>query len=418
LLFRQWMFFLFQVDIIQGVDWICCYGIYLHFGVIITLDSKRTKRMLINMNKWIDQIKQCIDCDICLEVCPTYETTRDFLLSPKGRLKAAENILENNDITEKDIKASYTCPKCAACETVCPEKIEVSKIVAEARNRIVESGKGPLPPHKKVIEGLLERGNAVNGEPGKRLAWLPEPFEPRESTTLLFVGCTPAYLVKDAARYSYLALKKLGIDFMVLEDEGCCGTYIYESGELALAGEYFRKNVERFKKLGITKLILPCNGCFKCFKYFYPEVLGSFDFEVLHVIQAIYNKVKDNPALLKKIDRKITYHDSCRLGRVEGYTEEPRQLLKWCGAEIYELPRSRIETLCCGSGGGIRSAFKELSFDIAKNLLNQTETKELITPCPFCTFNLGYTNKQSGMEKQITYITKIIWESLQDSSES
>jgi Fe-S oxidoreductase len=74
--------------------------------------------------------------------------------------------------------------------------------------------------------------------------------------------------------------------------------------------------------------------------------------------------------------------------------------------------------LCCGSGGGIRSAFKELSFDIAKNLLNQTETKDLIAPCPFCTFNLGYTNKQTGMDKQITYIAKIIWESLEDTSKS
>ena len=366
------------------------------------------------MNKWLEQINRCTECNACLEVCPTYIATADPLLSPRGRLKAAENVLNGNEITDDDIKASYTCPKCAACEAVCPEKIETSKIVAESRNRIVESGKGPLPQHKKVIEGIMERGNAVNGDPAKRLAWLPEPFEYRESTTLFFAGCTPAYLVKDAAKYSYLVLKKLGIDFMMLEDEGCCGTYIYESGNVTMARDYFQKNVERFKKLNIRKLILPCNGCFKCFKYFYPEVLGSFDFEVFHVVQAIYDKVKENPDLLKKIERTVTYHDSCRLGRVEGYTEEPRKLLEWCGAEIHELSRSRQDTLCCGSGGGIRSAFKDLSFDIAKEILHQTGTKDLITPCPFCTFNLGYTSKQSEMDKQVTYITKIIWESLQD----
>jgi len=370
------------------------------------------------MNKWLDQINRCNECDACLAVCPTYEVTKEFLLSPRGRLKAAKDVIGENNITEEAIKSAYTCPKCSACETVCPENIEISKIVAETRNKIVENGKGPLPPHKKVIEGLLEKGNAVGGDPANRLGWLPEPFEPCQSTTLLFVGCTPAYLVKDAAKYSYLALKKLGIDFMIIEDEGCCGTYIYESGNVALAKEYFQKNVDRFKKLGITKLIVPCNGCFKCFKYFYPEVLGSYDFEVLHVVQAIYNKVKENPDLLNKIERKITYHDSCRLGRVEGYTEEPRKLLEWCGAEIHELPRSRQDTLCCGSGGGIRSAFKELSFDIAKNLLNQTKTKDLVAPCPFCTFNLGYTNKQTGADKQITYIAKIIWESLEDTSKS
>jgi Fe-S oxidoreductase len=371
----------------------------------------------IQTNKWLEQIERCTDCDACLAVCPTYEATGDVLFSPKGRLKIAGDVLGKRKITREAITASYNCPKCGACEAVCPEHIETSKIVAEVRNSIVESGMGPLPPHRKVIEGLLEKGNSVNGEPGNRLAWLPEPFQPHESATLLFMGCLPSYLVRDAARYSYLALRKLGIDFTILEDEGCCGTYIYESGEVALAREYFRKNVERFKTLGITKLIVPCNGCFKCFKYFYPDVLGSVDFEVLHVIQAIYNEIKDDPRRLKKIERKAAYHDSCRLGRVDGYTEEPRQLLKWCGVEIQELPRSRRDSLCCGSGGGIRSAFKELSFDIARNLLNKTEAKELISTCPFCTFNLGYTNRQTAMNKEITYITKIIWESMSDPSD-
>ncbi len=370
------------------------------------------------MNKWLEQIKKCNNCDACLAVCPTYEVTGDVLFSPKGRLRVAGDVLGKKEITQEAITASYNCPKCGACEAVCPERIEISKIVAEVRNSIVESGRGPLPAHKKVIEGLLEKGNSVNGEPGNRLAWLPEPFQPHESSALLFMGCLPSYLVKDAARYSYLALRKLGIDFTILEDEGCCGTYIYESGEVRLAREYFRKNVERFKNLGITKLIVPCNGCFKCFKYFYPEVLGPVDLEVIHVVQAIYDQVKYDPALLKKIDRKATYHDSCRLGRVEAYTEEPRELLKWCGIEIHELPRSRQDSLCCGSGGGIRSAFKGLSSDIAKNLLDKTETEELISSCPFCAFNLRYTNKQIAMNKEITYITKIVWESIRDTSAS
>lgn len=369
------------------------------------------------MNRWLEQIKKCTDCDACLSVCPTYEVTGDLLFSPKGRLKTAEGALGKKEITGETVTASYSCPKCGACEAVCPEKIEISRIVAEVRNSIVESGKGPLPAHKKVIEGLLEKGNSVNGEPGDRLAWLPEPFQPHRSETLLFMGCLPSYLVKDAARYSYLALKKLGIDFMILEDEGCCGTYIYESGEVALAGEYFRKNVERFKELGIKRLIAPCNGCFKCFKYFYPEVLGPVDLEVLHVVQALYDRIKHDPGMLKKIDRKATYHDTCRLGRAEAYTDQPRELLEWCGTEIQELPRSGQNSLCCGSGGGIRSAFKELSFDIAKKLLDKTGTNELISPCPFCTFNLGYTNKKAGIGKEITYIARVIWESIKDTSD-
>lgn len=363
--------------------------------------------------KWREQIASCSACDACMDVCPTYTNTRNALYSPKRRVELARRVLVDNEVDEDAIVSFYTCPKCSACEVVCPMGIEVSKIVGLARNRIVELGKGPLPAHKKVIQNLLASGNTVGGDPAKRLEWLPEPFEQRESETLFYAGCLPSYLVKDAAQYSYLALKKLGVDFMILKDEGCCGTYMYESGQIDQARAYFQKNVDRFKKLGVKQIIVPCNGCYKCFKYFYPEVLGSNDFEIVHVVQRIYNTLKDFPHRLTKIARTVTYQDSCRLGRVEGYTEEPRRLLTWCGADVHELPSSRENTPCCGSGGGVRSAFKDLSFNIAKDLLQKTDTKELVSPCPFCTFNLGFAVKSAELDKKVTYISKLIYESLE-----
>jgi Fe-S oxidoreductase len=363
--------------------------------------------------KYLNQIESCTDCDACLGVCPTYTATGNPLYSPKSRVQLAQKVLVDNEATDEIINSFYTCPKCSACEVVCPMGIEVSRLVTLARNRIVELGKGPLLAHKKIIQNLLAQGNTVNGDPAKRLGWLPEPFEPRQSETLFYAGCLPSYLVKDAAIYSYLALKKLGVDFMIIEDEGCCGTYMYESGEIGQARDYFQMNVDRFKKLGVKEIIVPCNGCLKCFKYFYPEVLGRTDFRIVHAVQRIYDVLKDTPDRLKKIARTATYLDSCRLGRVEGYTEEPRQLLRWCGVDVQELPSSRENAPCCGSGGGIRSAFKDLSFDIAKNLLAQAPTKELVAPCPFCTFNLGFTAKSGELDKKISYITKVIYESLE-----
>ncbi|MFZ7111917.1 MAG: (Fe-S)-binding protein [Desulfatiglandales bacterium] len=366
------------------------------------------------MNKLLEQIDACTDCDACMDVCPTYRVTGELLFSPKGRLASSRTVLTEGPVDEEVLNSIYNCPKCMACEAVCPQAIEVTKIVAAARNKAVEMGQGPLKPHRKVLQGILDKGNSVNGDPAKRLEWLPEPFERRQSDTLLYVGCLPAYLVKDAATYSYLALKKLGVDFMIIEDEGCCGTYMYEAGEIEKAKDYFARNVERFAKLGVKKLIVPCNGCFKCFGTFYPELLGSVDFEVTHVVQTFYEEIKDRPEILRSIEREITYQDSCRLGRAAGITEEPRDLLKWCGATLKELPLNREQTPCCGSGGGIRSAFRDLSFDIAKGLLADAPTQDLVSPCPFCTFNLGYTNKKAEMDKQVTYISKVIWESLKD----
>jgi heterodisulfide reductase subunit D len=367
----------------------------------------------MQMNGLLEVIDTCTECDVCMEVCPTYKITDNALYSPKGRLQAAQRLFKEGKWDDSVIKGFYNCPKCMACETVCPENIEISKIVAAARNKVVALGKGPLVVHQNVIKGILGTGNSVNGDPAKRLEWLPESFTRQESDTLLYLGCLPSFLVKDAATYSYLVLKELDIDFMILEDEGCCGTYIYESGDVPLAKEYFMKNAERFFALGIRRLIVPCNGCFKCFKYFYPEVLGGVDFEVSHVVEAVFDVIKDKPDLLNKIDRQITYQDSCRLGRAEGITEQPRELLEMCGATVKELPMNREKTPCCGSGGGIRSAFKALSFSMAQDLLSGMETEALASPCPFCTFNLTYTNKKARMNKRVDYITKIVWESLE-----
>ena len=212
------------------------------------------------MEKIFNQITSCTECEKCLESCPTYQITGERLFSPMRRLQTVGQVLEGGAISDRMIESLYNCTKCMACESVCPVGISISKVVAAGRQIVVKKGLGPLNRGKKIIEGILKSGNAVNGDPGKRLAWLPESFIRKESETLLFLGCLPSYLVKDAASTSYLVLKRLGIDFMILEDEGCCGTYIYEAGNIDLAKEYFQKNVERFTSLGVKKLSSPATA--------------------------------------------------------------------------------------------------------------------------------------------------------------
>ena len=365
------------------------------------------------MNWVVKQSELCTECEACMEVCPTYEVTGEDLFSPMHRLKTADRILCGEKPDNRMVESMYNCPKCMLCEFVCPEEIKITSVVHETRQELVRLGYGPLPRHEQIIEQILSIGNSVNGDPAKRLDWLPEEFPRHESETLLYLGCLPSYLVKDAASATYLVLKKLGVDFMILEDEGCCGTYIYEAGKRDKAKELFQENAERFRSLGITKIIVPCNGCLKCFKYFYPEVLGSVDFTVHHVEEIIYDELKRDPMRLRKISRQITYQDSCRMARGEGITEEPRELLEWCGAEILEPQENRSDAPCCGAGAGIRSVFRDLSTDIAKKFLEKAPSESVVSACPFCTFNLGYTSKKRQIDKKLTYFTSMILESLE-----
>ena len=359
-----------------------------------------------------EQILRCTECEACVEACPTYQATGETMFSPMYRLKIASQIFGGEEPTPRLVESIYNCPKCMLCENVCPEEIKITRIVHQAREELVRQGFGPLPRHDEVIQDILTKGNSVNGDPAARLDWLPEEFSKKESQTLLYLGCLPSYIVKEAAASTYLVLKKLGVDFMILEDEGCCGTYIFEAGKRDMAGEFFQKNVERFKSLGIKQIIVPCAGCMKCFKYFYPDVLGRVDFSVQHVLETIYQKLKEEPSLLKEIPRTVTYQDACRLSRGEGLTEEPREILKLCGVEIKEAEKNRAVALCCGAGAGIRSVYRDLSMQIASNLLNSAPTEYMVSTCPFCVFNLNYTSRKKELKNRLVYFTSLVLESL------
>jgi Fe-S oxidoreductase len=360
------------------------------------------------------EISRCTECEECLEVCPTYTCTGEILFSPLQRLKTAERIFKGETPTPLLIESIYNCPKCLRCEEVCPEEIKITQVVHKTREELVRKGFGPLSRHDDIIQGILDTGNSVNGDPAKRLDWLPEDFPATESDTLLYVGCLPSYLVKDAATSTYLVLKKLGVDFMILKDEGCCGTYMYEAGRTDMAAEYFRKNVERFESLGIKNMIVPCNGCLKCFKYFYPALLGDVGFTVRHAVDVILEKLEEDPSVLHPIARTMTYQDSCRLSRGEDIIEQPRQILKMCGADIREpkADMNRENTPCCGAGAGIRSVYRDLSMQIASDLLTGLPADQIISACPFCTFNLRYTSTKKQLGKEITYLTKLVLDSM------
>ena len=360
----------------------------------------------------LEEISRCTECEVCLEVCPTYKCTGESLFSPVNRLKTAMRIFNGEDAEPHLIESIYNCPKCMKCEIVCPEEIKITRIVHETRQELVRNGAGPLSRHDSIIKGILDSGNSVGGDPAKRLDWLPEKFPSRESDTLLYMGCLPSYLVKDAAASTFLVLKKLGVDFMILEDEGCCGTYMYEAGSTDTAGEFFLKNTERFKALGIKNIIVPCNGCLKCFKYFYPELLGDVGFTVHHAVEVVYEKLKDNTSILHPIPRTIMYQDSCRLSRGERLIEEPREILKMCGADIKEPEINRENASCCGAGAGIRSVYRDLSMQIASDLLSTYTVDNIISACPFCVFNLNYTSGKKQLNKVVGYFTNFVLDSI------
>jgi len=375
----------------------------------------------MDVNKLLTQINSCIDCKDCMEVCDSYRVTLDELKSPNGRLKIAEIIFSNNDITEEERLGLYTCTLCGLCDLTCQQEIQISEIIHSSKVKLVDEKKGPLEIHNKIIRGIIEKDNSVGGNPEDRLNWLPESykakelFEKKDSDTLLFLGCMSSFRVTESALAPYKILKLAGYDFKILEEEPCCGEYVYSAGNLNPAKKMFQENIKLFKKIGIKNLIVTCGGCLYAFDKVYRKYFKDFNIKVRHIIDVIYELEKNNKITLNPLNKIITYHDPCRIGRKYKsgpLYSEPRQLLKKCGLDIKELSKNPEESPCCGAGSGIRGVDSSICIKIGKELFNKVESKEIVTSCPLCVFNFRYVNYKNQMDKDSKYITDYILESL------
>ncbi len=371
---------------------------------------------IMEKRETIEQIDSCNECGFCLDVCQTYEVTQNEAFSPVGRLKTAKNVFQGGELSTEAIDGIYNCIKCARCHVVCPQGIDIVSVVRKAQAELMRQGIGPLENPNRIMAGIQKLDNAFNGDPTKKWDWLPGEFPQRESDTLLYIGCSASFAYPQAAISSYLLLKELGVDFMMLQDESCCGYFYYYMGREDLAREKSEQNVEKFKRHGIKRIITICAGCYHNFKYWYPELLEPLDFEIVHISQLLPALLKERREILKKDGREITYHDPCGLGRLGGIYDEPREALRLCGVNLVEAEHNRELGPCCGAL--IINNFRDLGAKVAGDFLNKVKTTDIVTSCSFCLFGLNYGNRKTGKDKKIQYLSEVVLDSLKPSSPS
>lgn len=198
---------------------------------------------------------------------------------------------------------------------------------------------------------------------------------------IYFRGCTAREKETDISEATEKLLGLADIDYHVLDDEKCCGSVLLRTGFEDEALEQISKNTEVFK----DELILTsCAGCYKTFKDDYDNI------NVIHISQLIDDLIKNKKLNFSKKDLNVTFHDSCHLGRHSNIFDSPRDVIKSV-ANLVEMENVRENSLCCGAGGGVKSAYPEIASEMAKSRINQakdTGCETLITACPFCKLNL------------------------------
>ena len=238
---------------------------------------------------------------------------------------------------------------------------------------------------------------------------------------LFWVGCAGSFddRYKKVTKAFVRILNKLNIDFAILGDEeSCTGDPARRAGNEYLFQMQAINNIEILNKYKIEKIVTMCPHCFNTIKNEYPELGGNY--EVLHHTEFLNELIEEGKLISKKTNRKMTYHDSCYLGRGNKIYEAPRNIILSITDNLVEMKRAKENGLCCGAGGS--QIFKEsekgkveINIERIKDV-EQANPQTLVAACPFCMTMMsdGLNEKNLNSNIDIKDITEIIEENLEN----
>ncbi|QXE92651.1 (Fe-S)-binding protein [Geomonas subterranea] len=372
-------------------------------------------------------VSTCARCGYCKQVCTTHPYGNGFeAFSPRAKVHFLNELRNGRaELTPEWVDRLYQCTTCERCQEVCQTDIPLVELWEAARAETVKRGLGPMPVHLKFKEFADKNGNAY-GEPNEeRGRWMLPEHRPAEGAELLvFGGCTGSFKMPAMLRTGVSILQRQGIPFAYAgPGELCCGSPILRTGQIDSAKRLIAGNLDTFHRLGVKQVVTPCGGCSKTLKHDYPrwakELGKPWEVEVLHFSEIYVRLLREGRLKPKKaINRKITYHDPCHLGRSQGIFDEPREILAAIpGVELVEMENVRADSRCCGAGGGVRANYAAMANDIAEKRIKEaiaTGADTLATMCPFCQSSFAPLLQKMGNPLQLVGVEELLLQSMEE----
>jgi len=417
---------------------------------------------------WKDllDLDACIRCGRCQENCPAYNTGKHlnpkvtliqamkkhldakapYLLAAKasGEAEVEEMAMTEEAEAPNPMEASliydivtteviWDCTNCRACMEHCPMFIEhIPKIIELRRNLVMWQG-DMLGEAQAAFTNMERNYNPWGVGWANRAGWLEErgvremvnllPEDGKEFEYLLYAGCAVSFddRYKRVGEALVKLLNKAGVSFGYLgTEEFCCGDSARRLGNEYLYQTLVNQNLESFNNYGVKKIIVVCPHGYNALKNEYPQMGGNY--EVYHYTEFLAKliaegKLKPN----KPLGAKVTYHDSCFLGRHNSVYDQPRAVLKTAGCNVVEIEKGKNFGFCCGAGGG-RMWLEEDAVEGYKRI-NDTRTDQLLVPdpqmivtnCPFCLTMVADGVKAAEKEEQtkVFDVAEVLWKAME-----
>lgn len=392
--------------------------------------------------KQLLDLDACTRCGRCQDLCPAYLTEKP--LTPKkliqdlknhmlrerpillGKDKEAHALtpIMSNAITDDEL---WSCTSCMSCMEQCPVFIEHVPKVVDLRRYLVMMESSFPPEVAGVFKNMEVNSNPWGIGLSKRGDWakalgvkILSESEDTDIDVLYYVGCSGSFDDRNkrvAAAFAQI-MQAAGVRFGILgAEEKCCGDSARRMGNEYLFQQLAQENIAAMQNYGVKTVVTACPHGYNIIKNEYPQLGGVF--QVYHHTEFIARLVAEGRLkLTNPVKQKVTFHDSCYLGRYNGIYDQPRKVMTTIpGITLQEMDRNRERSFCCGAGGGRMWMEEHLGTRINHSRFAdvlKTRADMIGTACPFCLTMLEDATKDKEMEESIKVrdVTELVLESL------
>jgi glycolate oxidase iron-sulfur subunit len=407
-----------------------------------------------------EDISRCVHCGFCLNYCPTYVALGLETESPRGRIHLIDALSQGSIEPRRAVLEHLDlCLQCRACETACPSGVRFGRIMEGARAQVVAAGRHPLswrlrsavlrwtlphPRRLRVLARLLRfyqrSGLQSLARRTRLLRLLPfglhhmEQFLPPVAGRAfvapganpdagegarrvgLLTGCMMPFLFPHTHEATVRVLERHGYRVVAPQEQVCCGALFVHGGDRRTARRLARRNIDVFLAAGVEAVIVNAAGCGSTLKE-YGDLLAD-DAEYAERAAHFSSLVKDVTEFLVelpfeeglgRLDRRVTYQDSCHLAHAQRITAAPRRLLKAIpGLELVEMENA---DRCCGSAGIYNLTQREMSQRLLAEKMQTvaaTGASAVVTANPGCMLQLEAGLRLHGTQGTVAHVIELL----------
>ncbi|HWF18926.1 MAG TPA: (Fe-S)-binding protein [Verrucomicrobiae bacterium] len=403
-----------------------------------------------------DKSLACIHCGLCLSSCPTYLETGNENDSPRGRIYLMRAVQDGRlPLGGTAVRHIDLCLGCRACEAVCPSGVQYGDLLEHTRDHIEKHHRRspfqrflrrvaiekvfPFPSRMKLallpakairalrVEKLLPKfaREALSLIPDDaaevKLPSVSPATAPGGQRAGFISGCVMSVLFGKTNAASVRLLNRAGYEVVTPPEQVCCGALYAHSGQLELARDCARRNIDIFERQNLPLIVINAAGCGSTLKEYgqllrddpqWAERARQFSAKVKDLTQVLAKTLSSGNSALQTPHselKKVTYHDACHLAHPQHITKPPRALVRAvAGANYVELPESDV---CCGSAGSYNLTEPEMAERLQRRKIEnilKTGAQVVVTTNPGCLLQIRAGLAKAGAKVEAMHIADFL----------